>query len=169
MGSLLRTVRFVLVVGLAAAAAGCGPHDARQVVTIWHQSRPNEREFLADEIARYEAEHPDVRIRPLYKETEELRSGFQAAALAGAGPELVYGPSDVLDTFHTMRLIQDLSPGCPRRSGPRLSKAASPRYQPGMGLAAASWCRSATGSATTWHSSTTGTWWRILPPPPTSL
>ena len=113
MGSLLRTVRLVLLVSLAAAAAGCGPHDARQVVTIWHQSRPNEREFLADEIARYEAEHPDVRIRPLYKETEELRSGFQAAALAGAGPELVYGPSDVLDTFHTMRLIQDLSPWLP--------------------------------------------------------
>ena len=57
MGSLLRTVRLVLMVSLAAAAAGCGPHDARQVVTIWHQSRPNEREFLADEIARYEAEH----------------------------------------------------------------------------------------------------------------
>ena len=52
MGSLLRTVRLVLLVSLAAAAAGCGPHDARQVVTIWHQSRPNEREFLADEIAR---------------------------------------------------------------------------------------------------------------------
>ena len=29
---------------------------------------------------------PSVRIRALYKETEELRSGFQAAALAGAGP-----------------------------------------------------------------------------------
>ena len=169
MGSLLRTVLLVLLVSLAAAAAGCGPHDARQVVTIWHQSRPNEREFLADEIARYEAEHPDVRIRPLYKETEELRSGFQAAALAGAGPELVYGPSDVLDTFHTMRLIQDLSPWLPEAERAAFVEGGLTTLPARMGLAAASWCRSATGSATTWHSSTTGTWWRILPPPPTSL
>jgi len=80
------------------------------VITIWHQVRPAERAVLRDEIARYEAAHPDVRVRPLYKETEELRSGFQAAAFAGGGPELVYGPSDVLDTFQTMGLIQDLSP-----------------------------------------------------------
>ena len=100
------------VVLLAAALTGCGGGDAAngpRVITMWHQVRPAEREVLRDEIARYEAEHPDVRIRALYKETEELRSGFQAAALAGTGPELVYGPSDVIDTFHTMRLIQDLS------------------------------------------------------------
>lgn len=96
----------------AAALTGCGGGDAAnepRVITMWHQVRPAEREVLRDEIARYEADHPDVRIRALYKETEELRSGFQAAALAGTGPELVYGPSDVIDTFHTMRLIQDLS------------------------------------------------------------
>jgi arabinogalactan oligomer/maltooligosaccharide transport system permease protein len=105
-----RAARFILPIVVAAVASGCGPADARRTITLWHQSRPNEREFLAAEIARYEAEHPDVAIRPLYKETEELRSGFQAAALAGVGPELVYGPSDVLDTFHTMGIIQDLSP-----------------------------------------------------------
>lgn len=97
------SVLAALVFGL-----GCNGGDGRTTITIWHQSRPNEREFLADEIARFEALHPQLRIRPLYKETEELRSGFQAAALTGAGPELVYGPSDVLDTFHTMGLIQDL-------------------------------------------------------------
>ena len=95
------------------ACLGCGGRDDRTTVTIWHQSRPNEREFLADEIARFEAAHPEVHIRPLYKETEELRSGFQAAALAGSGPELVYGPSDVLDTFHTMGLIRDLGAWLP--------------------------------------------------------
>lgn len=100
------------VVLLAAALTGCSGGDAAngpRVITMWHQVRPAEREVLRDEIASYEAAHPDVRIRALYKETEELRSGFQAAALAGTGPELVYGPSDVIDTFHTMRLIQDLS------------------------------------------------------------
>src|SRR5215510_6469057 len=84
---------------LACAIVGCGQNEHRRVVTIWHQSRPAERELLADEIARFEAAHTDIHVRALYKETEELRSGFQAAALAGSGPELIYGPSDVLDTF----------------------------------------------------------------------
>ena len=103
----------LVIAVVASLLAGCGRVDDRLTVTIWHQSRPNEREFLAEEIARYEADHPGIRIRPLYKETEELRSGFQAASLAGAGPELVYGPSDVLDAFHTMGLVQDLSPWLP--------------------------------------------------------
>lgn len=103
----------LVVAVVASLLAGCGRVDDRLTVTIWHQSRPTEREFLAEEIARYEADHPGIRIRPLYKETEELRSGFQAASLAGGGPELVYGPSDVLDAFHTMGLVQDLSPWLP--------------------------------------------------------
>jgi len=89
--------------------AGCGERDLRHVITIWHQSRPAEREFLQEEISRFEASHSRVRVRALYKETEELRSGFQAAALAGGGPELVYGPSDTLGTFQTMRIVQDMS------------------------------------------------------------
>jgi arabinogalactan oligomer/maltooligosaccharide transport system permease protein len=98
---------------LVAALSGCDSQEHRRVITIWHQSRPAERQLLADEIRRFEAAHPDIHIRALYKETEELRSGFQAAALAGAGPELVYGPSDVLDTFHTMGILQDMSPWFP--------------------------------------------------------
>lgn len=103
---------------LLLALGGCSSREdaarqSRRILTLWHQVRPAERAVLRDEIARYEAEHPGVTIRPLYKETEELRSGYQAAALAGVGPELVYGPSDVLDTFHTMGLIQDLSPWFP--------------------------------------------------------
>jgi arabinogalactan oligomer / maltooligosaccharide transport system permease protein len=90
--------------------AGCGHRDSRTVITIWHQSRPAEYQLLKDEIKRFEASHPQVRVRTLYKETEELRSGFQAAALAGGGPELIYGPSDVLGALQTMGVIQDMSP-----------------------------------------------------------
>ncbi|MDA1201825.1 MAG: extracellular solute-binding protein, partial [Planctomycetota bacterium] len=98
---------------ILAAAVGCGPAETRQVITLWHQVRPAEQAFLREEIDRYEEDHPGITIRPLYKETEELRSGFQAAALAGGGPDLVYGPSDVLDTFQTMGIIQDLGPWFP--------------------------------------------------------
>jgi arabinogalactan oligomer/maltooligosaccharide transport system permease protein len=71
---------------------------------------PAEREVLEQQLKAYEFEHPGIRVRALYKETEELRSGFQAAALAGAGPDLIYGPSDVLGSFQTMGIIQDMAP-----------------------------------------------------------
>jgi arabinogalactan oligomer/maltooligosaccharide transport system permease protein len=104
---------FAAAAVMLSVVVGCQTRDDRRVITMWHQVRPAEREVLRDEIARYEEDHPDVRIRPLYKETEELRSGFQAAALAGAGPELVYGPSDVIDTFQTMGLLSNLAPWFP--------------------------------------------------------
>lgn len=115
---MLRNAGGIAAALLLVSIGGCSffgadPGANRRVITMWHQVRPAERAALADEIARYEAVHSDVTIQPLYKETEELRSGFQAAALAGTGPELVYGPSDVLDTFQTMGLIQDLAPWFP--------------------------------------------------------
>lgn len=79
-------------------------------LTLWHQMVPAERAILDQLVAEYEAAHPGVSVRALYKETEELRSGFQASALAGSGPELVYGPSDVIGPFQTMGIVQDMSP-----------------------------------------------------------
>jgi arabinogalactan oligomer / maltooligosaccharide transport system permease protein len=105
----------LIFIALAAQLlfSGCGKPDPRTVITIWHQSRPAEYQLLRDEIKAFEAAHPNTRVRALYKETEELRSGFQAAALAGGGPELIYGPSDVLGTLQTMRVLQDMGPWFP--------------------------------------------------------
>ena len=100
----------LLVLGALFVSTGCQEVDDRRTVTLWHQLTPRDRALLAERIKAFEAANPDIRIRSLYKETEELRSGFQAAALAGIGPELVHGPSDVLGAFHTMGIIQDLSP-----------------------------------------------------------
>ena len=114
IGASHRTRRgLTLVVAVLAILSGCGQPDSRTVITIWHQSRPSEYQLLQEEIKTFEAAHPNVRVRALYKETEELRSGFQAAALAGGGPELIYGPSDVLGTLQTMGVLQDMGPWFP--------------------------------------------------------
>ena len=68
-----------------------------------------EREVLAEQILEFQRLHPEIRVTALYKETEELRSGFQAAVLAGTGPELIYGPSDALGAFVSMGIVQDMS------------------------------------------------------------
>jgi len=103
----------VLVFAALVSSPGCEQQDDRQVVTLWHQMVPRERVVLDELIAEFETSHPEIRIRALYKETEELRSGFQAATLAGIGPELVYGPSDVLGAFHAMGIVRDMSPWVP--------------------------------------------------------
>jgi ABC-type glycerol-3-phosphate transport system substrate-binding protein len=110
-----KTSAFRLLALLTACFIGCGRRDSRTVITIWHQSRPAEYELLKEEIARFETAHPDVHVRALYKETEELRSGFQAAALAGGGPELIFGPSDVPGTFQAMGVVMDMSPWFPEK------------------------------------------------------
>src|SRR5690606_10654257 len=89
--------------------AGCSEPSPRRTVTLWHQMVPRDRVMLGELVAEFEAAHPDIDVRTLYKETEELRSGYQAAALAGIGPELIYGPSDVMGTFHTMGIVADMS------------------------------------------------------------
>jgi maltose-binding protein MalE len=69
---------------------------------------PAEQEQLEKHLAAYMAAHPDVLIEQVHYETEQLRTQFQNAALAGGGPELVYGPSDQVGPFSIMGIIEPL-------------------------------------------------------------
>ena len=73
-------------------ASGCVPKKDPLHIVIWHQMRVDERLILADQLKQFMATHPGVKAEEIYKETEELRSGFIVAAIAGQGPDLVYGP-----------------------------------------------------------------------------
>jgi len=106
----VRHVARLLLLAAALIPISCHDSDDRLTVTVWHQMPSKLRALLEEQIALFEAQHPDVQVRALYKETEELRSGYQAAVLAGIGPDLVYGPSDVLDPYHKMGIVRDMSP-----------------------------------------------------------
>lgn len=87
--------------------------DERPRVVIWHQMRPDERDILQRQIKRYMREHSGVEVVELYKETEDLRNGYVIGAIAGQGPDLVYGPSDpvgVYEATKTIRPLEDLFP-----------------------------------------------------------
>jgi arabinogalactan oligomer/maltooligosaccharide transport system permease protein len=99
-----------LLLACILACAGCVDSAAPTKITLWHQMVVNERVVLDEMIDQFSRENPGIEVRALYKETEELRSGFQAAALAGTGPELVFGPSDSLGAFVTMEIVQDMRP-----------------------------------------------------------
>ncbi|HYO23334.1 MAG TPA: extracellular solute-binding protein [Lacipirellulaceae bacterium] len=94
-------------------AAGCGASDAPRVIHLWHQMRPEDRGILAARIDQFDQANPGVEVVELYKETEELRSGLISAVLADKGPEIVYGPSDVLGVYHAMGALRDMSDWLP--------------------------------------------------------
>ena len=77
-------------------------------INIWHQMLYENRKVLREVCDDYEKQNLDIRINLTYRETEELRSSFQAASMGGSGPELIYGPSDQVGPFSVMEIIQPL-------------------------------------------------------------
>jgi len=102
-----RTFRQILVLGFFLVPA-CSRHEDPNRVVIWHQMRVDERVILERQLSEYMSMHPGIRVEQLYKETEELRSGFIIASIAGQGPDLVYGPSDMIGPFKVMEIIRPL-------------------------------------------------------------
>ncbi|MGB5874407.1 MAG: extracellular solute-binding protein, partial [Bacteroidota bacterium] len=90
--------------------SGCQQSQDPNRVVIWHQMRVDERLVLADQLNQFMELHPGVTVEEIYKETEEVRSGFIIAAIAGQGPDLVYGPSDQVGPFEIMGIIDPLEP-----------------------------------------------------------
>ncbi len=94
----------------ALLVAGCQRKEDPNRIVIWHQMRVDERLVLEDELRQFMKENPGIVVEDVYKETEELRSGFIVAAIAGQGPDLVYGPSDQVGPFEAMQIIAPLEP-----------------------------------------------------------
>jgi arabinogalactan oligomer/maltooligosaccharide transport system permease protein len=106
---ILSTLRSLLLALLFALCyISCSVKDTRPRIVIWHQMRVDERLILEAQLSRYMKQNPEVIIEQLYKETEELRSGYIIAAIAGQGPDLIYGPSDQVGPFQVMDIIQPL-------------------------------------------------------------
>jgi maltose-binding protein MalE len=103
-----RLVSVLLLCGAGVFGWSCQPQEDLNRIIIWHQMRVDERVILERQIQAFMAEHPGIRVEQVYKETEELRSGFIIAAIAGQGPDLVYGPSDMVGPFEVMEIIEPL-------------------------------------------------------------
>ena len=97
-----------LIAVLLIPLAGCKSDSDQLTLNIWHQMLYENRKALREVCDWYEADHPNIQINLTYRETEELRSNFQSAAMGGSGPELIYGPSDQVGPFATMGIIKPL-------------------------------------------------------------
>jgi len=85
-----------------------GGKAEKSIINVWHQMHYENRKVLREVCNQYEKQNPTIQINLTYRETEELRSNFQSAAMGGSGPELIYGPSDQVGPFATMGIIQPL-------------------------------------------------------------
>lgn len=87
---------------------GCSNENKQNEIVIWHNMRPEEKAILQRQINEFMKIHPDIKVIQLYKETEEMRSGYIVAAIGGQGPDLIYGPSDQVGPFAEMEIIKPL-------------------------------------------------------------
>jgi maltose-binding protein MalE len=75
-------------------------------MVIWHQKTGAEREFFEEVVREYNRRHPAEELIALYREGEEMRNAFIIAAVAGQGPDLVFGPADNVAVFAETRVIR---------------------------------------------------------------
>ena len=86
----------------------CSESDEPEDIIIWNQMRAEGRAILQSRLDLFMQQHPDIKVRQTYYETEELRSNFIFAALGKGGPELVFGPSDAVGVFAAIDIIMPL-------------------------------------------------------------
>ena len=99
--------RCLLSCMLAVVLAACTPPRERtNEVVIWHQKTGAERAFFEEAVEEYNRRNPGDRLVALYREGEEMRNAFIIAAVAGQGPDLVFGPADNVALFSETRVIR---------------------------------------------------------------
>src|SRR3989337_2536752 len=87
---------------------GCTRQEDPSRIVIWHQMRPDEQKILQRQLRQFMSRHSDLKVEEMFKETETLRSAYVVGALAGQGPDLVYGPSDPVGVYVTTKSILPL-------------------------------------------------------------
>lgn len=107
--------RGLLVLGVFAAAlvaSACGSSSSTAGaeptadITIYDQKAQADENILQQQITEFEGLHKTITVKFVHYETEQLRTNFQTAAIAHAGPELVYGPNDNIGPWVTLKIIQ---------------------------------------------------------------
>src|SRR5260221_2861499 len=100
----------LIILCLVFLSLSCARREDPSRIVIWHQMRVDERLVLEEQMKEFMKVHPGIHVEAIYKETEELRSSFIIAAIAGQGPDLVYGPSDQVGPFKVMDISKPREP-----------------------------------------------------------
>ncbi|MBS3767306.1 MAG: extracellular solute-binding protein [Candidatus Cloacimonetes bacterium] len=101
----MKKITVVIMLLLLLSLSILRAEQEKTEVHLWHQMEPSNRKVLQKLIKEFEARNPHIKLVVLHKGTEDIRTGYQAAAaFTGGGPELVYGPMDQVGSFEVMKL-----------------------------------------------------------------
>ena len=114
----------LVLLPLVGCGGGGGQADGPVQIVIWEQRDPQERAVMDAILEDYKATHPDVTFSLVHYDTENLRNQYQTAALAGGGPDVVYGPSDQVGPFSELEIIRPLDEFLPAEHWNRFLAAA---------------------------------------------
>ncbi len=108
-----------LALSLALSLSACAPKKAEGPagavkLTVWMQMDPQERARFEANLAAYKTTHPNVTVDIVPYNTEDLRQQFISAASGGAGPQIIFGPSDQVGPLSVTKLIQPLDEALPK-------------------------------------------------------
>jgi arabinogalactan oligomer/maltooligosaccharide transport system substrate-binding protein len=112
-------VAFVLLLVtsvLVFLVSGCAPRrggSADGPIVVWVQMDPDEKARFDRNLEAWRAAHPGEQVDVLTFDTENLRQQFQTQAAAGAGPDLVFGPSDQVGPLSLVKLLRPLDTTLP--------------------------------------------------------
>lgn len=98
---------------LLLVGCGGGTKQGDGKIVLWVQMDPAERTRFEANLAAYRTQHPDAVVEFVPYDTENLRQQFQTAAAAGAGPELIFGPSDQVGPLSLLQLLKPLDEAMP--------------------------------------------------------
>jgi arabinogalactan oligomer / maltooligosaccharide transport system substrate-binding protein len=101
----------ILAITLVAACGGSTPSTSSEPtadIQIYSQKDPGLEDLLKQQITEFQGLHKTITVKIVHYETEQLRTNFQTAAIAHAGPELVYGPNDNIGPWVTLKILQPI-------------------------------------------------------------
>lgn len=98
-----------LIVGACGGGGGTSTgSEPTADIQIYSQKDPGLEDLLKQQITQFESQHKTITVKIVHYETEQLRTNFQTAAIAHAGPELVYGPNDNIGPWVTLKILQPI-------------------------------------------------------------
>lgn len=107
MNCFKKTLAVVAVMLVSfALISGCKKGiDGNASIEFWEQDGADQQAVLDELIAEFQKKYPNIAVKRVHHETEELRKNFTSAAIGGQGPDVVLGPNDNLGVFVPGNLI----------------------------------------------------------------